>query len=149
MYFFDYFPSFTIILTYLILNLVTNSVHTAGRNPFPNILKKWFYYYLTKPATIALHVAYLLGVWRGNGFDSQAKLRNSLRCTYCWYLRCPTLIVWVEKWLGSKHAQLGLPDKSRAIKGLSSATIGMFRLIKQSGHTLMLSTVHCGIMHIV
>ncbi len=45
-------------------------------------------------------------------------------CTYCCYVRCATLIVWVVgmPWhqTGSTqyHAQLGLPEKGSAINGL-------------------------------
>ncbi len=43
-------------------------------------------------------------------------------CTYCSYVSCTTLIVWgmsLPKTGGIQyHAQLGLPDKGRAIKGL-------------------------------
>ncbi len=45
-------------------------------------------------------------------------------CNYCCYVRCATLIVWVEGMPWPKtgatqyHTQKGLPDKGRAIKGL-------------------------------
>ena len=45
-------------------------------------------------------------------------------CTYCCYVRCATLIVrvggmpWPQTGATHNHAQLGLPDKGRAIKGL-------------------------------
>ena len=45
-------------------------------------------------------------------------------CTYCCYVRCLTLIVlvggmpWPQTGATLYHAQLGLPDKGRAIKGL-------------------------------
>ncbi len=45
-------------------------------------------------------------------------------CTYCLYVRCATLIVrvrgmpWHQTRATHYHADLGLPDKSRAIKGL-------------------------------
>ena len=45
-------------------------------------------------------------------------------CTYCFYVRCATLIVrvrgmpWHQTRATHYHADLGLPDKSRAIKGL-------------------------------
>ncbi len=48
----------------------------------------------------------------------------SKSCTYCCYNRCATLIVWVGEMSWHKtgathyHAQLELPDKGRAIKGL-------------------------------
>ncbi len=44
--------------------------------------------------------------------------------TYCCYVRCATLIVWLvgmpwpQTGVPQYHAQLGLPDKGRAIKGL-------------------------------
>ena len=46
--------------------------------------------------------------------------------TYCWFVRCTTLIAWKCRmpWpkIGTTHnnAKLGLPDKWRAIKGLGS-----------------------------
>ena len=45
-------------------------------------------------------------------------------CTYCCYVRCATLIVrvrgmpWPRTGPTHYHAQLGLPDKGRVIKGL-------------------------------
>ena len=45
--------------------------------------------------------------------------KDAKSCTYCCYVRCATLIVWVGgmPW-PQTDAQLGLPDKGRAIKGL-------------------------------
>ncbi len=45
-------------------------------------------------------------------------------CTYCYYVRCTTLIVWLEgkPWpktgTAKYHAQLGFPDNGRTIKVL-------------------------------
>ena len=46
------------------------------------------------------------------------------RCTYCYYVRCKALRVWVGRMTWPKtgatqyHAQLGHPDIGHAIKGL-------------------------------
>ncbi len=65
--------------------------------------------------------------WGGYGFNSRQNrviAKEVKRCTYCCYVRCATLIVWVGGMSCPKtgaiqyHAQLGLPDKGRAIKGL-------------------------------
>ncbi len=48
------------------------------------------------------------------------------RCTYCCYVRCGTLIVWVggmpwpQTGATQYHVQLGLPDKARASKWMVS-----------------------------
>ena len=52
--------------------------------------------------------------WGVDGLDSWPNriiAKDVKSCTFCCYVRCPTLIVWIG-------AQLGHPDKSRAIKGL-------------------------------
>ena len=53
-------------------------------------------------------------------------------CTYCCYVWCATLIVWIGRMplpqTGSSfHAQLGLPDKGRTIKWLVGCGLGSMR----------------------
>ncbi len=71
---------------------------------------KYFRYNITKPCSSR----------EGDGFDAWPK---PLR-TYCYHVRCATLIVWLGGMLWPRnrwnhyHAQLGHPFRVRAIKGL-------------------------------
>ncbi len=66
--------------------------------------------------------------WGGDGFNSRPNYLVIAKYvkggTYCCYVKCATLIVWVggtpwpKQGTNQYHAQLGLPDKVCAIKGL-------------------------------
>ncbi len=63
--------------------------------------------------------------WGGSLLDPNRIIAKDVkRFTYCCYVRCATFIVWVGEIPWSQtgtthyHAQLRLPDKGRAIKGL-------------------------------
>ncbi len=88
----------------------------------------------------------------GDGFNSRSKPHHNVedvkRCTFCCYIRSPTLIVWAGKYLGPKqlglnqyHAQLRHPDKGRAIKELVICKKGSraFEHVKRSGPRLLLN----------
>ncbi len=57
--------------------------------------------------------------------------KDSKMCTYCCYVKCASLIVWVGECIGPKqaqlmnHTQLGLSDNGHALKGWLSAMIGI------------------------
>ena len=75
---------------------------------------------------MAQHVAYLLVIGKVicSMLDPNNELAKDVKsCTYCCYVRWATLIVCVRGMLvpigaTQYHAQLGLQDKGRAMKGL-------------------------------
>ena len=82
--------------------------------------------YLTLSLTLG-KPAYLLGVGKVMGSmlsPNNVIAKDVKSCTYCCYVRCTTLIVrvggipWLQTGVTHCHAQLGLPDKGCAIKGL-------------------------------
>ena len=74
--------------------------------------------------------------------QNRVKAKDVKSCTYCCYVRCASLIVWVkgmplpQAGATQYHAQLELPDKGRAIKGsviCNDWNLKPLDLLKRSG----------------
>ncbi len=102
-----------------------------------------------KPESVAWHVAHSIGTgrkWvRARPFIQCLRSASMLgpnrviakdvkSCTYCRYVKCTTLIVrvwgmpWTQTGATNYHEQLGLPNKSRPIKGFGCLLFSMAKI---------------------
>ncbi len=105
---------------------------------------------ITKPATLAQHIAHLISVGEVKSLNPGTNRVITEDITRCCYVKCPTLIVFLGgmpwPWIGATyyHAHLGIPDKGRTIKGLvvcNSLDVSLIGPAYRSSPTLLSTLV--------